>query len=229
MPHRPLLTASVLLVLATAHSTSVPSIKAELRLAAARAQRGFSASPSERATLQQLAANLEASAALDPSFSPTDSPLLPGKWVLDFTDAADVLSLPLAPLPFDIGDVYQEIETAADGSSFAVSNAVEVLPPGSGLLSAIANTRPAGLYAVEAVCRPLDAKRVSLLFVGASLQPVSEPFALPALRAALPSPVQSWLQGLVGERVFLETSFLDEDLRIGRGPGRELYVLSKRR
>jgi len=36
------------------------------------------------------------------------------------------------------------------------------------------------------------------------------------------------LQNLFGERVFLETTFLDGDLRVARGPSRELYVLSKR-
>ena len=36
------------------------------------------------------------------------------------------------------------------------------------------------------------------------------------------------LEGLLGERVFLETTYLDADLRVARGPGRELYVLSKR-
>ena len=44
----------------------------------------------------------------------------------------------------------------------------------------------------------------------------------------LPDALIEQVQGLFAERVYLETTYLDEDMRIGRGPGRELYVLSKR-
>ena len=56
--------------------------------------------------------------------------------------------------------------------------------------------------------------------------------ALPALGASLPGamadPIIEGVQGIIGERVFLETTYLDADMRVARGPQRELYVLSKR-
>ena len=55
-----------------------------------------------------------------------------------------------------------------------------------------------------------------------------KPPLLPALGAVLPDALIEQVQGLFAERVYLETTYLDEDMRIGRGPGRELYVLSKR-
>ena len=36
------------------------------------------------------------------------------------------------------------------------------------------------------------------------------------------------LQRLAESAVYLETTFLDDDLRIARGPRRELYVLSRK-
>lgn len=44
---------------------------------------------------------------------------------------------------------------------------------------------------------------------------------------SLPEAIVGGLQQLTAERVYLETSYLDDDLRIARGPSRELYVLSK--
>jgi len=41
-------------------------------------------------------------------------------------------------------------------------------------------------------------------------------------------PIIEAVRGIIGERVFLETTYLDEDMRIARGPQKELYVLSKR-
>ena len=59
--------------------------------------------------------------------------------------------------------------------------------------------------------------------------PLPTPLQLPGLTLSgeLPPPVVSALQALTAERVYLETSYLDADLRIARGPNRELYVLSK--
>ena len=84
---------------------------------------------------------------------------------------------------------------------------------------------PSVSYEVEARCQTIDDRRVSLLFVGGRVRPP----ALPSpIGATLPDQIVEQLQGLVGERVFLETTYLSEDFRVSRGPDRELYVLSKR-
>ena len=114
---------------------------------------------------------------------------------------------------------------------FVAQNVVELLPLGDGPLSALSDVRPsATTYTIEAACKALDARRVSLVFVGGRLQPPANllPLALPAVGATLPRAAIQGLQRLIGNAIYLETSYLDEDFRIARGPGRELYVLSKR-
>ena len=224
--------AAVLLVLAAlqaavALSAPMSALKADFRLLAARSERGFAASPDTRKRLQDMASELEASAAassVNEPFAPTASPRLLGKWYLDFCDAADVLSLSLLPLPLGsrLGPIYQEVAAGSAPDKFVVQNGVEFMAPG--MLSGFLPAAPPLVYEVEARCQTLDATRVSLLFVGGRVRPP----LLPAVGGALPDPIVSQLQGLLGERVYLETTYLDADMRVGRGPGRELYVLSKR-
>jgi len=204
-------------------------VKADFRLLAARTNRGFYASLEAREKLRTMAVALEQTAASSPQWAPTASRMLLGRWYLDFTDAIDVLSLALSPVPFEIGDVYQEIAAGRDEGCFTVQNAVELLPKGAGVLSALTGVdAPKGLYSIEAACQTLDATKVSLAFIGGRLQPLVSPLALPPLEGKLPEPAIQQIQNLFGDRVYLETTYLDEDLRIGRGPGNELYVLSKR-
>ena len=148
---------------------------------------------------------------------------------MDFCDAGDVLSLSLLPLPLGgrIGPIYQDVAAAEEPGKFTVQNGVTFVPPGA--LSAIVDVSGLStVYEVEARCAVLDDTRVSLAFIGARTR-VS---GLPALGGALPPSVADQIiegvQGIIGERVFLETTYLDETMRIARGPQRELYVLSKR-
>ena len=210
------------------------TLKADFRLQAARVNRGLIAGPAARTTLREAAEALEAQQAMDVSddmaeFAPTSSPLLLGRWYLDFTDASDVLSLSLLPVPAEIGDIYQEIkQKQSSGDEFTVDNAVELLPLGSGALTAVTGMKVAGIYCVEGACKTLSPTRVSLAFVGGRVQPLAAPFGFPPLGVSLPDPIISQLQSLLANRVYLETTYLDDDFRIARGPGRELYVLSKR-
>ena len=73
------------------------ALKAEFRLRAARGNRGLSLRPDAVKGLQDLAERLE---SINPTPAPTASPLLLGEWTLDFTDAADVLSLGILPGSF---------------------------------------------------------------------------------------------------------------------------------
>lgn len=223
--------AAVLCTRAVAYSSpELITRKAQFRLLAARCNRGFQASPATTGALRTMAENLEATAASDAdaeSFIPTSSPLLLGRWFLDFTDASDVLSLALLPAA-EIGDIFQEVKPREGVTDrFVVDNAVELLAVGSGALGALTGVKVAGRYSVEGACKTLSPTRVSLAFVGGRFQPLSSPFSLPAASLSLPDAIASPLQDALAERVYLETTFLDEDMRIARGPGRELYVLSK--
>ena len=193
----------------TASVVELPALKEAFRLQAARVNRGFLAGPAARTALCEMAEALEAQHAMDSiDLIPTSSPLLLGRWYLDFTDAADVLSLGLLPFPGLIGDIYQEIrpKDGTAGDEFVVDNTVEVLPLGAGTLTALTGVKVAGIYSVEGACKTLSPTRVSLAFVGGRVQPLAAPLKLPALGGALPDPLVAKLQNLVGERVYLETT-----------------------
>lgn len=204
--------------------TTTAVLKDDFRLLAARNDRGFSASASTIARLQAMATELEAATDSE-GFAPTASETLLGKWDLDFCDAGDVLSLGLLPLPLGsrIGNIYQEIASGSASNEFVVQNGVEITPPG--LISAAFADAPPLVYEVEARCKTLDATRVSLAFVGGRVRP---PLLPSAVGGVLPDALITQVQQAFGERVFLQTTYLDEDFRVARGPGKELYVLSKR-
>ena len=54
------------------------------------------------------------------------------------------------------------------------------------------------------------------------------PEGFPALAGGLPQPAVEQLQRLTEKAVYLETTYLDEEMRVARGPGKEIYVLSRR-
>ena len=83
--------------------------------------------------------------------------------------------------------------------------------------------------------RVLDEKRLSLLFVGGSVRSelallrLGRTAAPPPLAGTfLPPPLAARVEELLDGRVFLETTYLDDTLRVARGPGRELWVLCKK-
>jgi len=203
------------------------ALKASFRLHSAQCDRGLYAGGATVAHLQELAEQLEAAGKIQWAGSaPTASPLLLGRWYLDFCDAGDVLSLALLPLPLGgrLGSIYQDVAAAEEPGKFTVQNGVSLVPPSTfGDLSGLAC-----LYEIEARCAVLDDTRVSLAFVGARSRFSALPFVGAALPGAVADPLIEAVTAVIGERVFLETTYLDADLRIARGPQRELYVLSKR-
>ena len=131
------------------------ALKYEFRLRAARANRGFSASATEMASISLLAEELE---SCNVETAPTESALLPGEWRLDFTDAADVLSLGLQPFS-EVGDVWQNVEPGVEPRTFVAQNVVELLPRGSAVLSSL-GLGASSRYSVEARCNVLSETRV---------------------------------------------------------------------
>ena len=216
----------------------LPELKASLLARAADADRGFKTTDAERDVLRTLAAQLEATFD-GAAEAPTSSPQLLGAWSLVFTDASDVLAL--GALPATLGDITQTVARAEDGdggADFVADNAVELEPPSAplfGAIGALAGLRPATQYSVRARCRVLDEKRLSLLFVGGSVRSelallrLGRTAAPPPLAGTfLPPPLAARVEELLDGRVFLETTYLDDTLRVARGPGRELWVLCKK-
>ena len=83
---------------ASAAAAGLPALKASFRLKAAQCDRGFSASGARIEQLQDMAKELEAAAREDPRWADgsavTASPLLLGKWYLDFCDAGEATPKP---------------------------------------------------------------------------------------------------------------------------------------
>ena len=83
--------------------------------------------------------------------------------------------------------------------------------------------------------RVLAENRLSRLSVGGSgrsglaLLRLGRTAAPPPLAGTfLPPPLAERVEELLDGRVFLETTYLDDTLRVARGPGRELWVLCKK-
>lgn len=206
------------------------ALVADLRLSAARAERGFRVD----GALEELRQKVEAVEAANPEPEPVDSPLLLGEWDLEFTDAFDVLSLGLSPL--EVGRISQNVRAGASAGELQAENIVELLPPLSSLAAAASLQLPraATEYCVGATCRRLSGRRVSLVFSKLRVRPWLPfvPWGLPdgvRLEAALPSAAVDALESLTSSAVYLETTYLDEGLRVARGPGGEIYVLARRR
>eukprot|EP00316_Scyphosphaera_apsteinii_P012580 CAMPEP_0119324618 /NCGR_PEP_ID=MMETSP1333-20130426/63746_1 /TAXON_ID=418940 /ORGANISM="Scyphosphaera apsteinii, Strain RCC1455" /LENGTH=218 /DNA_ID=CAMNT_0007332373 /DNA_START=110 /DNA_END=766 /DNA_ORIENTATION=+ len=209
-------------------SLSLKAVTADLRDLARKSDRGFRASQDQLVQLRALTKQVE---AYNTEEAPVDSSQLLGRWSLTFTDAADVLSLKI--LPAEVGEIAQTLEVARTPEAELVAfNSVELQPLGSAYLSAF-GLRTASSYTIRGKCKKLSASRVSLVFDGGTLQPefqlLKQGFEpkLPAIGGELPLPVVQALQGVIGDRVFLDTTFLDEDLRVARGPGQEIWVLSR--
>ena len=223
--HRIISVLSVMGHLVLSDALNQQQLKYDFRLAAARADRGFRALRGSRSQIARWASELESIQSSDPTFCPTSSPQLLGRWYLDYCDAADVLSLQLLP-GLNVGEIWQEIRIGDASGSFDATNTVAFQPPGP--LASFSDALPSLEYSVEAACNAISDTKLTLVFVGGSSRLAGTPVELPAISGRLPASVVQGLQSLIGERVYLETTYLDDDFRIARGPGQELYVLSKR-
>ncbi len=193
--------------------------KAELLDAVATSNRGIDSDPSDRAAIQAAATVLE---ERNPTANPLEATaLLDGDWRLLYTTSQELLNLDRIPLA-SLGPIYQCIRLAEN----RIYNIAEINGPP--LLSS--------LVLVAARLEPVSTKRVDVRFDRGVL----------GLRNALgyQSPAQfieklrstskfSLLQGVDfainsdRQTGWLEVTYLDADLRIGRGNQGSLFVLKK--
>jgi len=203
----------------------MPGSLAEQKLALLRllevADRGRKVSPDQKA---QILSHIAALEALNPTPRPTSVPeKLEGNWLTLFTTSTDLLRLAQLPL-LTTGEIYQCIRAKAG----RVFNVAEI--QGSGWLQA---WLPRGVVAVAARFYPESECRVRVIF---------ERFVLGS-QALMSYEIESFLHLLerAPERIpavqigirrreptgWLDITYLDEDLRMGRGSEGSVFVLKR--
>lgn len=192
------------------------SKKAELLEAIAGKNRGLLATEIDNVRVLSAIQQLE-------DYNPTPKPveakeLLEGNWRLLYTTSKGILGLDRFPL-FKLGQIYQCIRTA----EAAVYNIAEII--GLPFLE--------GIVSVVAKFEPVSASRVNVRFER-SIIGLQRFFAYQ-------SPSQFIQQIEAGKKFFpldfgidsreqqgwLDTTYLDEDMRVGRGNEGNVFVLTK--
>ncbi|PXF49420.1 Plastid-lipid-associated protein, chloroplastic [Gracilariopsis chorda] len=201
---------------ASVKKVPLSDLKLDLFGMASSVNRGLAASPSVR---EQILALIEQIERENPTPCPTYSDLLLGEWRLVFTNALDVLSLGLlAPIAL-VSEVYQNIENS-DQNDFSVTNVVNLEPAIAPVSNSFFGRTMGALYVSAAGTRRNDT-RIDIVFKGVQFKPMSIaglelPGALSTPSIAIGSP-----------RGYIETTFLDEDIRILRAPRSNVFVLQR--
>jgi len=193
--------------------------KTELMDAIAPVNRGLSASADDQLVIQAAAARLEEH---NPIPNPLQTPaLLDGDWRLLYTTSQELLNIDRFPLAA-LGSIYQCIRLAEN----RIYNIAEIQGPP--LLS--------GLVTVAARLEPVSTRRVNVRFdrgVIGLQKPLGYETPTQFIQKLQANPKLPWLQG-IDFRVnsdrqsgWLEVTYLDNDLRIGRGNQGNLFVLQK--
>lgn len=193
--------------------------KAELKAAIAGKNRGLLASETDRLAIASAIARLE---DRNPHPQPLAVPeLLDGDWRLLYTTSQGLLGLDSFPL-VKLGNIYQCVRTA----EAAIYNLAEFgsLPYCEGLVSVAARFEPVSERRVKVRFSRTVVGLQRLLNYRSPSQFVSRLMAQDQL---------SWLQGIDfginadRQQGWLEITYLDDDLRIGRGNQGSLFVLTK--
>jgi hypothetical protein len=191
-------------------------VKADLLQLLANKNRGLQANNIEKQEIGEAIAHLE---ALNPTAKPLQQTgLLEGDWRLLYTSSASLLNLDRLPLS-QLGNIYQSIRIAQN----SIYNIAEIrsLPYLSSVVSIIASFTPvndqraqvdfrrsvAGLQSIVAYESP--PAWIEKLNSGQKMLAVDFPINNPR--------ANSWL----------DITYLDADLRIGRGNQGSVFVLTK--
>lgn len=191
--------------------------KLELLESLAGQKRGILTSPQERQAIQAAIARLE---DRNPIADPLTAKELEGDWRLLFTTSKDLLGIDRLPL-VSLGEIYQCVRFPSQ----RIYNFAEVNGP---LLS--------GLVAVSARFEPVSRKRVNVAFERGVIglqglldyQNPSQFIDRLSQGSKLP-----WFRGIdfdinrQNQQGWLEVTYLDDDMRIGRGNEGSLFVLRK--
>jgi hypothetical protein len=203
--------------------------KANLLNAIAPVNRGLEMSENQRKAIFSAVAYLE---ELNPTPAPTAAPeLLDGDWLLLFTTSQELLGIDRFPL-YKLGNIYQCLRVA-EAKIFNVAE-IKGLPLLGGLVSVCASFTIVSEKRVKVNFERLVAGSQTLLgyrdvhsFIDTLRSPMSD--------SANPSNKQSSKKLLAidfqikreDQKGWLETTYLDQDLRIGRGNEGNLFVLKR--
>ncbi len=207
--------------------------KNDLRNAIATKNRGISATENDRQVIASLIARIE---DRNPTPEPLSAPdLLAGDWRLLYTSSQDLLGIDRVPLA-QLGEIYQCVRP----SQARIYNIAEVnsLPYCEGLVSVVASFEPATGVAMDQskVGLATSSRRVNVRFTRGviGLQRILG-YQSPAqyIEKLESTEKFSLLQGIDfsinadRQQGWLEITYLDKDLRIGRGNQGSLFVLTK--
>jgi len=192
------------------------SDKAKLLEAIAGRNRGLLTTESEKQAILAAAANLEAH---NPTPRPVEAPeKLTGNWRLLYTTSQGLLGFDRLPL-LKLGQIYQYIQ-ASEGKVYNIAE-IYGLPWLEGLVSVVARFKP------------VSERRVHVRFERAitGLQRLmgyqSVDSFVQQIAAGQKFTALDWSLDSRNQQGWLETTYLDDDLRIGRGNEGSLFILSK--
>jgi hypothetical protein len=201
--------------------------KVNLLNAIAPVNRGLQMSENQRKAIFSAVAYLE---EINPTPAPTQTPeLLDGNWLLLFTTSQELLGIDRFPL-YKLGNIYQCLRVA-EGKIFNIAE-IKGLPLLGGLVSVCANFTVVSEKRVKVNFERLVAGSQTLLgyrdvnsFIDSLRSPTksSKP-SKKSPKKLLAIDVQIKREDQKG---WLETTYLDQDLRIGRGNEGNLFVLRK--
>lgn len=203
-------------------STEINTAKAALVEAISQTSRGRQTTPEQSAVVSRLIENLE---LLNPTTVPTGAAhLLSGNWKMLYTTSEGLIRLGTSLPGLTTGEIYQFIQ--ADTQQ--VINVAEV--QGSGILETIL---PKSIFSVKATFTIASDQRVFVTFRDyvLGLQAVMnyeidtyltllqhKPEQLPALKIPIAEGQQAG---------WLDITYLDSSLRIGRGNAGSIFVLER--
>ena len=204
--------------------------KDDLRSAIAATNRGIAANATDKQAIASIVAQVEDRNPTPDPLSATD--LLEGDWRLLYTTSQELLGIDRVPLA-QLGDIYQCVRTERS----RIYNIAEVkgLPYLESLVSVVASFSPAADTADEASAGQLK-RRVNVKFNRAVLglqRSLGYQSPTQYIQQLEQTEKMSWFKGIdfainaERQQGWLEITYLDEDLRIGRGNQGSLFVLTK--
>ena len=204
--------------------------KGDLRAAIASTNRGIAANAADKQAIASMIAQIEDRNPTPDPLSATD--LLEGNWRLLYTTSQELLGIDRVPLA-QLGDIYQCVRMA-DSRIYNIAE-VKGLPYLESLISVVASFSPAAETVEASSAEPLK-RRVNVRFNRAVIglqRALGYQSPTQYIQQLEQTPKMTLLKGIDfainadRQQGWLEITYLDKDLRIGRGNRGSLFVLTK--